>query len=178
MASPYHARATFEAVLFQNATRVDEQLYQNFVEALYAFEPVPRTIPEVDIGTRPGDWRPVLRFPSDLFAFYSGNVDALSAAACEAAASDLAALQPPVGMTEDRFDCWIALALLQSPEFQAIDGFVTSSRRFGEMRTLLDARGASNGSRAWQTWMRWILHFLPDRLTFHTAQYSEIVSRS
>jgi len=177
MERPYHALASFESTLFQGATRIDEQIYGRFVEALSAFEPASWTVPEVDTDFGPREWSPALRFPLDLFSYYSGNVEALSVAAREAAANDLAALRPPVGMTEGQFDRWIGMALLQTPEFQTIDKFVISSRRFGEMRDLLEARGASNGSRAWQTWMRWILHFLPEDLEFYTANYSEIVSR-
>lgn len=175
--SPYHGKNTFETALFRNATRVDDGLYQEFVEALAAFSSARPPLVEIETGTQLADWRPELRFPSDFYLFYSNDFSVLSAAACEAAANDLAALRPPAGMNNDQFVRWIGLALLQSPEFQAIYRFVTVSRRFGEMGRLLEELGATNGSRAWQTWMRWILHFLPDKMQFHTANYSEIVSR-
>lgn len=174
---PYHGKHTFETALFRNATRVNDGLYQEFVEALAAFSSVRTPFVDIEIGTQFADWRPELRVPSDLYLFYSNDFSVLSTAACEAAANDLATLRPPAGMNKDQFVRWIGLALLQSPEFQAIYRFIPVSRRFGEMGRFLEELGATNGSRAWQTWMRWILHFLPNELHFHTANYSEIVSR-
>jgi hypothetical protein len=160
--------------------KVDSALHASFVAALQAF-PTPPTLPPVpqklEAPDAAGPWRPKLRFPEDLYRLYAGGGENLSSAARDVAAVDLAALNPPAGLSEAQFKSWVQLALLQNPEFRAIDAFVTSSRRFGEMRDFLAARGAADANRAWQTWMRWILHFLPARLTFHTANYSEIVSR-
>ena len=179
--SDYADRINFERALFASATRVDESLYDNFVDALKAFPPSAPRPPSsgfVEADGQPLPWRPHLRFPQDLYRLYSGDPgEDLSAAAREVGALDLAALDPPLGLGADQFRAWVALALLQNPEFQAIDAFVVTSRRFGEMRRFLSEQGAADGNRAWQTWMRWILHFLPDRLQFHTANYSEIVSR-
>lgn len=178
MGEAYLGRAAFEASLYRNATRVDELLYRSFEVALATFpKPKITPCPTVEYETTFVDWRPVLRFPADLFAYYSGDRDLLTSAAREVAAGELLALQPPPALSEEAFNSWVRLAILQNAEFQAIDEYVVTSRRFGEMRDFLASRGAEDANRAWQTWMRWILHFLPDRLNFHTAGYSEIVSR-
>jgi hypothetical protein len=170
----------FEETLFSGTTVVDEKLYQIFLEALDAF-PRPQREIESEINEREqinvDNWRPSLRFPEDLYAFYAGKDKTLTAAAREAAATDLAVLQPPTALSSDAFKAWVSLAILQSAEFKDIDTYIVSSRRFGEMRNFIAARGAADGSWSWQTWMRWILHFLPNHFAFHTAKYSEVVSR-
>lgn len=180
MGERYSPREAFEGALFGRCTKVDSALHESFVAALEAFPRAPRppSSDEIDLLEDRGDWRPSLRFPENLFMLYAGDDQDLSTAARDAAALDLAALDPPAGLFEEQFKKWVGLALLQHPEFRAIDKFVITSRRFGEMRDLLSERGAADANRAWQTWMRWILHFVPERLCFHTANYSEIVSRS
>lgn len=179
MGESYSPREVFERALFEGCTKVDSALHESFVAALEAFPRAPRAPDSAEIGVfvELGDWRPSLRFPENLFMLYTGDDQDLSTAARDAAASDLAALDPPAGLSEVQFQTWVGLALLQHPEFRAINEFVAVSRRFGEMRDFLAARGAADPNRAWQTWMRWLLHFLPDELSFHTANYSEIVSR-
>lgn len=169
----------FERVLLCGATPVTDELFQAFASALEAFPKPPLIASPIphDVPNGVADWRPSLRFPEDLFSYYAGNLEALTSAAREAAARDLATLQPPNGLSSTAFKSWIGLAILQNVEFRAIDALVDTSRRFGEMRELLAGRGAGDASRAWQTWMRWILHFLPQHFAFHTANYSEIVSR-
>lgn len=177
---PNHSRwAQFERELFNGVTNVTDALVKAFEAALDDFLTLSPAIPPPtdEVVSSLADWRPSLRFPADLFAFYSGDGEQLTSAARQAAATDLFSLQPPNGLTSRAFKAWVGLALLQNGEFQAIDRFVQSSRRFGEMRDLLAGRGCKDASRDWQTWMRWILHFLPDHFSFHTANYSEIVSR-
>lgn len=179
MGQSYPPREEFERALFERCTKVDSSLHDSFVAALEAFPrpPCPPASKEIVASEELGYWRPGLRFPENLFMLYAGDDQDLSTAARVAAALDLTALDPPPGLSEEQFKKWVGLALLQHPELRAIDAFVISSRRFGEMRDFLANRGAADANRAWQTWMRWILHFVPDRLAFHTANYSEIVSR-
>lgn len=178
MGKTYSNRERFERALFDDAVMVDRTLYDSFISALEEF-PNPKvdfksaTFSHLNIC----EWRPTLRHPETLYELYVGNDDVLTQAAREAAGSDLAYLDPPPMLSKAQFNSWVRMALLQNSEFTAIDRFVLSSRRFGEMRDFFVLRGAKEGTRAWQTWMRWILHFLPDRLTFHTVNYSEIVSR-
>ncbi len=170
----------YELLLFRETTIVDQKLYQRFLDALESFPRSPNVImpeliePEI---SRTEAWRPCVRFPEDLYAFYAGEFETLTAAASHAAATDLAVLQPPPGLSQEAFNIWIGLAILQSTEFKEIDAFIIDSRRFGEMRSLISSRGASDANWSWQTWMRWISYFLPNQFIFHTANYSEIVSR-
>lgn len=173
------SRSKFEKVLLQGVTPVTPALFESFQLALADFpkqEQYSKSV-IVEVASSIMDWRPSLRFPADLFLFYSGSGDDLSSSTRLAAANDLASLQPPVGLQSFAFKRWIGLALLQNREFNQIDEFVQSSRRFGEMRSFLASQGCEDPSRDWQTWMRWISHFLPNHFTFHTANYSEIVSR-
>jgi hypothetical protein len=170
----------FENMLFSGTTVVDEKLYLSFVRALDDFPSPPSEIaPEITVAetVTAENCRPCVRFPEDLYVFYTGKGETLTAAARDAAATDLTALQPPPALSESAFKAWIGLAILQSAEFKEIDAFIVESKRFGEMRKFIAARGATDGSWSWQTWMRWILHFLPNHFVFHTANYSEIVSR-
>lgn len=177
----YGDRHAFEKALFLNATRVNETLYNEFVTAMEAFPPSsirPNRTDNPDKSHTLSQWRPRLRFPEDLFKYYAGDKHKdLSTSAKELAAVELTVLNPPPNLSEKQFQRWIAVEILQSAEFQEIERFVSPSRRFGEMKRFLADRGAEEPGRDWQTWMRWIMHFLPQRLLFHTANYSEIVSR-
>lgn len=172
--------ASFETELFANVVAVDESLYRSFVDALDAY-PKPPTPPsnlDTEGTSQPlAAWRPSLRFPGDLFTYYRGGIDELTQAARESASIDLGVLAPPPGLDTVAFQLWIAQQLRQHPEVQAIVEFASESRRFGEMRYFLSSRGSSDGSRDWQSWMRWFELFVPDLLNFHTANYSEIVQR-
>lgn len=169
--------ASFEPALWADADEVNDALHQSFLEALTLFEPFPPPPSPSRPAGRFADWRPQLRFPGDLFKLYTGQVDHLTTAAKEAAAADLEALNPPTLLSEKRFNAWIGLQLLQHPEMKAIDQAADMPRRFGEMRALLRSRQAEDPTRAWQTWARWIDHFLPGRYLNQEANYSEIFQR-
>lgn len=167
---------SFERQAFQGARRVDDALYSSFKDALEELPPPPHKMPPqlaegaIDFAA----WRPCLRYPHDLWRYYSGEQDTLTTASREAAVLDLAALDPPCGLTDNAFRAWIALQLRQHPEVQAIERYGLQSRRFGEMRELMASLGAEDGAHAWQTWIRWLSHFAPSRFRFYVANYSEI----
>jgi hypothetical protein len=165
----------FEQALWEGASPVDDDLYEAFRAALAAFPPPPAGGVEAPAAFR--EWRPHLRHPEDLYRAYMGDVDALTTASREAAVLDLAALDPPPGLAKAQFQAWIGVALRQHPEVAAIDRQTEEPQRFGQLRALLANRGAEDGARAWQTWMRWLLFFLPDRYAMQVANYSEIFSR-
>src|SRR5690606_18682307 len=113
----------FERALSCGVTPVTDELYHAFATALGTYPKPPMVT-----GATPGEvavdfvnWRPAMRYPEDLFSFYVGDAGALTSAARDAAARDLAALQPPSGLSLPAFDSWIGLAILQNIEFQAID---------------------------------------------------------
>ena len=167
----------FELELRSGTVPVDDLLYKSFRRALAAFDPPPPALapntPEIDFRK----WRPTLRHPKDLERAYAGRLDELSTASREAASADLAALGPPRMLTTAQFRSWVAMQLRQHPEVAAIDELLERPRRFGEMRRLLAGRGSSDSSTTWQTWMRWLLHFLGDDYDMEVANYSEIFSR-
>jgi len=168
--------SSFEQQAFSGARQVDEALYRSFKEALDALPPPPQSAPEqptentVDFAA----WRPCLRYPGDLWRYYSGERERLTTASREAAALDLAALDPPGGLAQSVFHSWVALQLRLHPEVQAIETYGKQSRRFGEMRALMTSLGAQDSAHAWQTWMRWLSYFAQARFRFYMANYSEI----
>lgn len=170
----------FEKALWAGATRVDNALYDAFHTALgpFAEPPVAFGLAEPGLASTFAEWRPQLRFVDDLYRYYSGDMDALTVASRAAAEIDLGALDPPGGLSAAQLRAWIALRLRFHPEMIAIHELSATSRRFGEMRGLLRARGAADPSRDWQTWMRWISHLYPDDYVFREANYSEIFSRA
>jgi hypothetical protein len=171
--------ADFEASLFEDAVKVDEGLYQTFLRDLLDYAPTKP--PDVeDVSSTSGGfskWRPRLRYPADLFSLYAGRGSELTNAGRETAELDLAVFDIPAGLDERRFNLLIASELRLHPELRALDEVAQITRRFGEMRQLLASRGAEDPSRDWQTWIRWIDHFLSADYEIHTARYSEIFSR-
>ena len=125
-------------------------------------------------------WVPSLRLPSDLFTAYSRGSRALTTRSANAAMTDLAALELPVGLRRDQFDRLVGHRLLSHELFRVVDEFVDEPRRFGEVRALiannlnLDREAADE---SWQTIMRWMLEFLPTRYARSQARYSEIFVR-
>ncbi|NTE43868.1 phospholipase D family protein [Agrobacterium pusense] len=175
--SPRAELRYFEQELEANTIDVDDRLYERFRDALAAFSPIKLeggNESDAHIFKR---WRPTLRHPKDLFAAYTGRGESLSSSSKEAAELDLSALSPPPGLTRAQFELWIEMQLRQHPEAIAIESFLERPRRFGEMRDFIRSRGAVDGDRAWQQWMRWLLHFLSNDYTLREANYSEIFGR-
>jgi hypothetical protein len=183
-ATPINAvLSTFEPRLWPACRRVDEGLYRRFLidaEAFLAASPLAPQLPDLPQADGPGfeTWKPHLRFPEDLFRLYVGRKDDLTSAAQEAAVVDLVALDPPLGLNEVQFRTWVGNRLALHPKMEAIDRLAQTSRRFGEMRDLLRSLGSEDPNRDWQTWMRWIDHFMPTRYRVTVANHSEIFSRT
>ena len=125
-------------------------------------------------------WLPSLRQPAELYLAYSGRLDDLTPAGREAALRDLAALDPPAGLPAPAFTAVIAASLLQMPVIARIDEFTAASQRFGAVRDLIAGETGLAGHEAgaaWQTTMRWLLYFLPDRYRRTVPSYSEVFVR-
>ncbi len=125
-------------------------------------------------------WLPSLRQPTELHLAYSGRLDDLTAAAREAALRDLGALNPPAGLALGAFTPVIAASLLQMPVIARIDELTAESQRFGAVRDLIAAEtglSSHEAGVAWQTTMRWLLHFLPGRYRRTVPSYSEVFVR-
>lgn len=127
-----------------------------------------------------GMWIPQLRMPADLYAAYSRGLDSLTSKSAASAALDLVALELPQGLSEKQFYLLVGHRLKQQVFVQAADAYLCKPRRFGEVRDWisqhagLDRREASD---VWQTLMRWMMEFLPDRYVRSVSRHSEIFSR-
>lgn len=130
----------------------------------------------------PTAFLPRTRNPELLFVAYSGSVEKLTTAARDQATGDLAALDLPLHLAEDQFNRYVGALMMQAPTIAALDDFVAQPRRFGDVRNvlcqLLEKQGCDrDASEAWQTVMRWLVYFLPDRYTLTVPGYSEIFCR-
>ena len=170
--------AGFENELFSRSIIVTSELYQEFSDSLTQ---LPRKLPEQfppdpckDLLTIHHSWSPMTRYPDNLFRYYCGKLDELTAAAKVTCAEDLGVLKVPESLTEEQFDFCIRKRLESHPTFRELLEFGRSSKRFGEVRALLSSMGSQNAGDAWQIWMRWLKKFTPDRFEFWEARYSEI----
>lgn len=127
-----------------------------------------------------GLWLPKLRIPADLFMAYSQGPGSLTSRSSVAAAADLEVLDLPQGLSKEQFYLLVGHRLRQQPVAADIDHYLTQPRRFGEVRDRIDqltSIGRVDASTAWQTLMRWLLEFLPDRYIRQVPRHSELFSR-
>ena len=127
-------------------------------------------------------WLPTLRNPEDLYLAYSGQLKKLSTASKIAAATDLRSLAIISNLSLKVFKAYIGTLLLQKPVIQKVDSFVKTPQRFGAVKNLLNSLPCTinphfNAERAWQTLMRWLLYFLPNRYALSVPNYSEVFYR-
>lgn len=177
----------FEEHLLSEAIEVDLDLYESMAAAS-------KNWPNLDIEYKLDDtvflqdppespriWIPVSRFPTNLYKVYQDiNSDDLPKLTREAGLRDLFVLQPPSGLDEELFNQTIGISLLTMPVFDLIDRQVVTSQRFGAMRDMLRQKcdfTNDEASRAWQTLIRWIRHFLPDRYEYTRPKHSERITK-
>jgi hypothetical protein len=127
-------------------------------------------------------WLPTLRNPEDLYLTYSGLIEQLSTASKITALTDLRSLTIIPNLSQKVFQAYIGTLLLQKPIIQKVDSFVKTPQRFGAVKNLLNSLPCSNNphfdaERAWQTLMRWLLYFLPNRYALSVPNYSEVFYR-
>jgi hypothetical protein len=179
----------FEACVASLAVPATQEMYNSLSRILESLPPTP--VPALASDASPPDaspvlgsdpaslnwlhWLPTCRTPEALFDAYSGRLEDLTHATRGAALADLQQIEPPIGLNRYQFEAFVAGTVLSSPAIAKLAAFARTPRRFGEMRNLLrglDLHGSAPAD--WQTVMRWLLHFAPDRFSMHTAQYSEI----
>jgi hypothetical protein len=85
-------------------------------------------------------------------------------------------------MSKVQFDGFVALWLLNHPLGNRLDQFVSTPRRFGEVRDLMRDCGCvpaddRSPTEIAQIMMRWMLYFMPERYQLAQPRYSEIFSR-
>ena len=182
------------------ATEMTEDLYREYVRAVREIRALAQPplvaeelyVSEVEPETEGGDstdatddldrWLPVLRHPEHLFDAYTGKLEKLTTASRADALRDLRAFSIPRGLSRKAFGEHVRLQLLQMPVIRGVDEFVSESQRFGAVRDYLASRSCAtlpgfDSSLAWQTLMRWLLHFAGDRYVSWQANYSEIFWR-
>lgn len=181
--------AAFEATVSGIAVPATQEIYealQRILEAMpqMAAPSIASDAPRSDAppphasipaSTNWSQWIPTCRTPEALFDAYSGRLGDLTRATRDAALSDLLQVEPPAGLNRQQFEAFVAGTVLSSPVIAQLADFARTPRRFGEMREFVrgfDRPGSPTAD--WQTAMRWLLHFAPDRFAMHTANYSEI----
>lgn len=188
------ALAGFEDHLFAVSTQVDNDLYEHTRSALqampqqaitpYVAEPTENADTPAVTGTpRQSDpfWLPTLRNPDELFLAYSGRLDRLSSASQEAAQEDLSVLSIAGGLPREAFEACVGVLLLQQPIISRVDRLVASPQRFGAVRDAISAMIPPgrhvDPDHVWQTLMRWLRHFLPNRYGLSIPNHSEVFYR-
>ena len=187
---------TFETKLLTGCVPVDEDLFEQIsatVKLLAEQHPdsLARSLSIVELKEENlttnnlvavDAWLPTLRNPEDLYLAYSGLTEKLSTASKIAALTDLRSLTIIPNLSQKVFQAYIGTLLLQKPIIQKVDTFVKTPQRFGAVRDLLASLPCANlpdfdAERAWQTLMRWLLHFLPNRYALSVPNYSEVFYR-
>lgn len=186
----------FEAELLTNCIEVDESLFKQMlvtVEAIKTHQ-VTSNLPSCELelekhledssvqSASSNIWIPTLRNPEDLYLAYSGQSNRLSTTSQSAALSDLFALELILNLPKEAFDTYVGAILLQKPIIRQVDLFVATPQRFGTVRDFLSSLPCSsspdfNANYAWQTLMRWLRYFLPNRYVLSIPNYSEIFYR-
>lgn len=173
----------FEEVAFADATMATAELQAEVAELALVFrsfvsvtEDRPTELPP----EREHEWCPVTRSPGRLYEVYASDTRRVTAAGAAQAQADLEWLAFPPGLDRASFNRAVAVALLQAPLIQRIDAFVSEPRRFGEVRRFLaDHLHVDNADAEamWQTTMRWLQVFLPDRYEISRPRHTELIVR-
>ncbi len=169
----------FEACLLENCIKVDQNLYEEIAQKLEnikdwlppflildeggsTFRESHQNIHNVPILDK---WILSLRNPEDLYLAYSGQVDKLTTISREFALCDLDAFIIHKGLPRPIFETNIAIQLLEKPIIRSLDSYFETPHRFGEVTNFLQSKlgETEDIDRVWQTIMRWLRYFFPDR---------------
>lgn len=134
-------------------------------------------------GTEPqpdSTWLPRTRHPEDLYLAYGGQAEELARATRESTRADLAALELPPSLSRGSFESLVGTRLLSVQVVARLDAYLAEVRRFGEVRDWLAEELAltrDEATTAWQTLMRWLVHFQPSRYERTRPRHSEGLRR-
>ena len=123
------------------------------------------------------EWYPRLREPFDLYTAYAEGPERLTRVSAWASNIDLDALQVPPNLDRVAFEAVIASRLSQLGLIRRLNDFMSQPRRFGEVRDLLQKELSltrDESEHAWQTVMRWLLHFLPAHYVRQVHSHTEM----
>lgn len=169
--------------LYMHVKKVVDEFYGNEIPNLERTEFALEVLDEDDIPKLPLEtWLPMLRHPKNLYIAYAGNWEQLGTGSRVAARHDLLALELPTGLTREQFQGYVGIQLLQRPIIREVDQFLGMPQRFGAvsdfLKSLLNLKDQKiDTDLLWQTLMRWMLHFMPERYSYAKLPHSEIISR-
>jgi len=180
---PISARK-FENDLLASAVEVDETLYHDALKILSEQHKNIDNVEEEhgsDSDLYPV-WIPFLRNPSSLWLAYSQQFDLMTHSEREHAAVDLTMWSIPLNLEKDMFENVVRSELLHTPMMSKIDKVLETPQRFGAIRDLIRRQYAiqeyeRDSSEAWQSGMRWLLYFFPDRYIRSVPRHSEVMVR-
>lgn len=184
----------FEEELFAGSVQVNQAIFSQMQLAVQLLEeqyPKLRPLeasPPLEIEEESQEaiandaWLPTLRNPEDLYLAYIGRLEELSTASREAALLDLGAFPIPPDLPKAAFQIYVSSLLLQKPIVRQVDLHLSTPQRFGAVTDLLSSLACSqtpnfDADRAWQTLMRWLRYFLPNRYTLSVPNHSEVFGR-
>jgi hypothetical protein len=147
-------------------------------ERLKQAGPVPR-VPEADdqsdqVGPA-GLWIPTCPLPERLWIVYrGGGSETMVTSAREAAQKDLAALTPPLGLSQELFEAYLSGILRQMPLMAEIDKLTASGLNDGQAHEYLAAKlkgeMAVPVEHAWRVLKSWLVHFFPQTYRLEAGQ--------
>jgi len=188
---------SFEQELTRKMIQVDDDLYEQMKLTVEHFlhsqgstvaitdDDYYPTQSKDDMDACPVDfdqWIPTLRRPEYLFFAYTGQKNRLTEISWNLAHNDLQVLHIPNYLTKDAFNTYVGALLLQMPIIKHIDEFVRVPQRFGAVVNLLKSLPCANdpefhAEQSWQTLMRWLCYFLPNRYALSIPNHSEVFYR-
>ena len=176
----------FEVDLLIGSIQVNETIYLEYIELVKLLskeiENISIQLEEPFFYSEQKLWLPILRNPEELYLAYSDQWSRLTTVARDLAKKELSNFKIVQGLSQDTFNLYIALFLKQTKIVQEIDEFIEVPRRFGEVKkflgNLFDKKNIDvDIAHTWQTLMRWLLYFLPNRYSCKVFNYSEIFYR-
>ncbi len=184
----------FEEELFAGSVQVDQAIFAQMQLAVQLLgEQYPKILPleaspqfeseeESQEAIATDAWLPTLRNPEDLYLAYSGRSEKLSTVSREAALLDLSVFPMPPDLPKAAFQVYVGSLLLQKPIIRQVDVLLSTPQRFGAVTDLLSSLACSqspnfDADRAWQTLMRWLRYFLPNRYALSVPNHSEVFGR-
>ncbi len=184
----------FEKGLFAGSVQVNRSTFEQMQQTV-------QTLKEYYLEVRPSEilpesnledssqqmiscdaWVPTLRNPEDLYLAYCGRSEELSTISRQAALQDLKSLPLTSNLSKSSFQVYVGSLLLQKPIIHRLDLLLEIPQRFGAVTDFLSSLPCHqipgfDADRAWQTLMRWLRYFLPNRYTLSVPNHSEVFGK-
>jgi hypothetical protein len=171
----------FEDHLNSNAVRATDSIRHVIQSAADKIISIPKpfeTIPDSIQANSFSDWLPVTRDPSSIHVALKEGFEMLVGIVAQGVKYDLNCLQVTLVQQEEAF-VMIRCQLAQHPLIIELTEFCMTPQRFGAVRDYLAdwivrRGGDRNASEAWQTLMRWLLFYFPEKYKVERPRHSEI----